>query len=224
MSALDLAALRTAPCHQSPYPHVIVPHFVRDEALEAINADFPTIRQPGLFPLSSLSIGGGFEAFIDELEGTEFRTAIAEKLGVRLEDCPPLITVRGRCRMRDGRIHTDTPSKIVSVLIYLNRDWEAQGGRIRVLRSNALQDYAEEIPPTGGTLFAFRRSERSWHGHEPYEGERRVIQVNWLTDQASLDHELRRHRVSAFFKKLNPVASGIFHRIAHRPDGPRAAR
>lgn len=222
MSALDLAALHVAPCHQDPYPHVIVPHFVRDEALEGINADFPAIRQPGLFPLPSLHLAGRFEALVDELESAAFRTAIAEKLGVNLEGCPPLITVRGRCRMRDGRIHTDAPSKVVSVLIYLNRRWDAEGGRIRVLRSNVLIDYAEEVPPTHGTMFAFRRSERSWHGHEPYEGERRVVQVNWLTDRASLDHELRRHCVSAFFKKLNPVASGIFHRAAPAPDGSRA--
>lgn len=36
-----------------------------------------------------------------------------------------------------------------------------------------LTDYAAEIQPNGGTLASFPRAENSWHGHEPYIGERR---------------------------------------------------
>jgi len=33
------------------------------------------------------------------------------------------------------------------------------------------------------------------------------VQLNWVTEQSVVDRELARHRVSAFFKKLNPFAA-----------------
>jgi len=65
-----------------------------------------------------------------------------------------------------------------------------------------LDDYAAEVPPTAGTLLAFRRGERSWHGHETFVGPRRVIQLNWVTDMAVVRREQRRHRFSAWTKAL----------------------
>jgi hypothetical protein len=50
----------------------------------------------------------------------------------------------------------------------------------------------------------FRRSEKSWHGHEPFEGPRRAIQMNWVTDKSVVAREQGRHRISSTFKKLNP--------------------
>ena len=40
-----------------------------------------------------------------------------------------------------------------------------------------------EVPPTEGTLLAFKRADNSWHGHKPFAGERRVIQFNWVTSE-----------------------------------------
>lgn len=206
MGYLDIPALRAAACHDEPYSYVIVPGFVRAGALDELNADFPSIRSPGSFPLSSLSHGPRFTALIEELKADDFRHALEDKFHVTLGGHPELITVRGRCRARDGQIHTDNRSKIVSVLIYLNKDWSADGGRIRVLRSaNSLDDCAEEIPPVGGTMLAFIRSQRSWHGHKPFKGQRRVLQINWISDQRSFDRELRRHRLSALSKRMNPL-------------------
>jgi len=31
-----------------------------------------------------------------------------------------------------------------------------------------------EVPPSDGTLVAFKRSDNSWHGHKPFSGKRRV--------------------------------------------------
>jgi hypothetical protein len=84
------------------------------------------------------------------------------------------------------------------------------GGRLRILRSKVdLDDYAAEVPPAAGTLLAFRRGEKSWHGHATYVGARRVIQLNWLTDMAFVRREQRRHRLSAWTKKL-------FYRAGHK--------
>jgi SM-20-related protein len=206
--SLDLDSFRAAALRQEPYEYVVVPDFIRAAAFEEILADYPAIARTGSYPPSELSYGGRFAAFLAELEGAEFRRAIEEKFALSLDGRPTMITVRGRTGDGDGYIHTDTATKIITVLIYFNRGWEADGGRLRILRGpRDLNDYAEEVSPYGGTLLAFRRSERSWHGHEKFAGQRRAIQLNWVTDMSVVNRELTRHRVSALFKKLNPFAA-----------------
>jgi SM-20-related protein len=206
--SLDLEKFNATPLRREPYDYLVVPDFVPPAAFEDIVANYPKVDRPGSFPTSTLDYGQRFSSFIEELEGPEFRRAIARKFGIDLEGRPTLITVRGRTRATDGKIHTDTGTKIITVLIYFNQQWEEDGGRLRILRSpDNLNDFAEEVSPYGGTLLAFRRSQNSWHGHEPFEGQRRAIQLNWVTDQSVVDRELARHRVSAFFKKLNPFAA-----------------
>jgi SM-20-related protein len=208
LSSIDIDAFNATPLKREPYDYLVVPNFVRPSAFEEIVGAYPDINQAGSFPTSTLSYGKRFTAFIDELESPELRRAVAAKFGLDLESRPTLITVRGRTRASDGKIHTDTGTKLITVLIYFNRGWEDGGGRLRILRDPpTLANYAEEISPFGGTLLAFRRSAKSWHGHEPFEGQRRAIQLNWVTDQATVDREIARHRVSAFFKKLNPFAA-----------------
>jgi hypothetical protein len=67
-----------------------------------------------------------------------------------------------------------------------------------------IDDYAREIVPLAGTMLAFRRSERSFHGHLPFIGPRRTMQLNWVRDHAVVRRELGRHRWSARLKALNP--------------------
>jgi SM-20-related protein len=204
MSVIDLDALRATPRKSDPYDYLVVPNFVPSDGLAKVIADFPTVKSTGSLPLTELDIHGAFKTLIERMEGPEFRDLIASKFGVDLEARPTMFTVRGRCHAADGKIHTDTGTKIITVLLYLNQAWEADGGRLRILRSPTLDDAADEVSPTGGTLLVFRRSEKSWHGHQPFEGSRRVIQMNWVTDQRVVAYEQRRHRVSAFFKRLNP--------------------
>ena len=50
-----------------------------------------------------------------------------------------------------------------------------------MLRSSSdIEDYAAEVPPLGGTVLAFRRTDTSYHGHKPFVGERRMVQMNYL--------------------------------------------
>lgn len=208
MTSLDYDALAAAPLKHEPYDYLVVPRFVRPERFETILADFPTVTQPGSVPPSSLDIRGAFAALLEEMDGPRFREAVAEKFALDLSDKPTMFTVRGRCRSADGKIHTDSETKIITVLLYLNRAWDTDGGRLRVLRSGTdLDDAAEEVAPHSGTLLIFRRSETSWHGHEPFEGERRVIQMNWVTGADVVAYEQRRHRLSSLVKALNPFAS-----------------
>lgn len=205
MGYLDLAALGAKPLQNQPYDYVVVPSFVRAEAFPDVIADYPAVPGPGSHPASELAVKGHFRALLDELDGPAFRHAIEVKFGVDLSSRPTMFTVRGECRWSDGKIHTDSTSKIITVLLYMNGRWDRDGGRLRILRNGTdLGDYVEEVPPHGGTLLAFRRSASSWHGHEPFQGPRRAIQMNWVTDSSVVAREEGRHRLATTLKKLNP--------------------
>ena len=80
---------------------------------------------------------------------------------------------------------------------------------MRLLRSpDDLSDYVAEVPPDRGTLLLFRNGPNAWHGFEPFEGPRRVIQVNWVTDESVVRREGARHQFSAFMKRLFGRAHG----------------
>ena len=200
---LRLEALRGTPLVSEPFAHLVVPGFVGAAGLAAINADYPQIASPGSFPTDQLVFGVGFQKLLDELESDDFREVFEEKFAVDLSGRPTITTVRGRCDAADGKIHTDSKSKIITVLIYMNESWENPGGRLRLLRSgHDLNDIIVEVPPVAGTLLAFRRSNNSWHGHEPFAGERRVIQFNWLTSAGNRQIAMLRHHTSASFKRV----------------------
>jgi len=203
LRSLDLAALRAVPLTREPFEYFVVPGFVRPEARAKINADYPKISDGGSFPASQLCYGPAFREFLDDLESDEFREAFEEKFALDLAGRPTTVTVRGQCSLKDGRIHTDTKSKIITILIYMNAAWEHPGGRLRLLKSaDNLDDAIMEVPPTEGTLLAFKRADNSWHGHKPFAGERRVIQFNWVTSEGDRKLAMLRHHVSAPFKRL----------------------
>jgi len=205
MTALDLKKFADTPLITDPYDYLIVPGFLKKEAIKRIDNDYPSLPSPGSFAISSVKAGSAFTELITEMSGEAVQIAFEKKFGVNLTGRPLTVTVRGRSQSKDGRIHTDTPSKILTLLIYMNTEWKNTEGRLRVLRSaDNLQNYAAEVPPEAGTLLAFRRSDVSWHGHEPFNGVRKVIQINWVTSQKILQREIRRHKISALFKKINP--------------------
>lgn len=209
MHGLDLAAFRATPLVRAPFPYLIVPGFIRPDALAGIGAAYPRIAQPGSFPVGGLHYGPAFRDFLGALEGPALRAACAEKFQLDLSDRPTMITVRGRCGPKDGNIHTDAATKLITVLIYLNAEWEGSGGCLRLLRSpDDLDDVLAEIPPVAGTLVAFRRTDHSYHGHRPFLGPRRVVQLNWVTSAAVRRRELTRHRMTAWVKK----AAALFRR------------
>jgi hypothetical protein len=184
MLTIDLERFHAAPLQREPFDYLIVPGFVQPAARVQLEADFPRITRPGSFPLRSVRGGAMFDQLMQELTGPEVCRAFTAKFGLDLASLPTVLTVRGRCSQQDGSIHTDLPGKVITVLIYLNDSWENEGGRLRLLRSNRnIDDVIAEVPPVEGTLLAFRRCDHSWHGHKPHRGERRVVQMNWVTRQ-----------------------------------------
>jgi len=203
---IDFEALAKSPMTREPFQFFATPGVLSAVDLAAVRADFPIIKSPGIFPLSELTYGPAFSQLIEDIQSQDLEDAVAENFGVDLSDKPLMVTVRGHAQRKDGRIHTDTKTKFVTCLLYLNDIWDEGGGRLRLLRgSGDINDFIVEIPPNGGTFVSFQRSENSWHGHEPFEGERRYVMFNWMTTHIALERELGRHRLSAMVKRLNPL-------------------
>ena len=171
----------------------------------ALATDFPRYRGAGFFPHEPADCGPSINQLVEELSSGAFADAIGSRLGIPdLGRYPSLVTICRSLNHRHGNVHTDSQSKIVTALLYLMEDWpvDERGGCLRFLRQ---QDdieslVAPEIRPVYGNLAAFRRSHNSWHGHLPFEGERRVIQVAWLTDASEKARKTRRGRLSRFVK------------------------
>jgi hypothetical protein len=204
---LDLNAFQRTPLITDPFPYIIVPGFISGPARAALGRDYPHIDKPGSFPVNDVRFGPAFGDFLTELEGPAMRAAFAEKFAIDLTDRPTMVTVRGQARAGDGRIHTDSRTKLITVLIYMNESWEAEGGRLRLLRSpDNLDDLIAEVPPAAGTLLAFQVTPNSWHGHVPISGPRRVIQLNWVENESVVRRERLRHGLSARVKRFFSLA------------------
>ena len=204
--SLDIAALDATPVASDPFAHVVVPHFVPAPFLERIRAGLPAMASGGSYPPESLALGPAAASLVGQMQGPAMRDAIARKFNLDLAGAPVMLTMRGRTREKDGRIHTDSEAKRVTVLLYLNpptEAWTKQEGCLRLLRTATdLDDYAVEVPPVNGTLLVFPNGPTTWHGHRTFVGQRHAIQLNYMTNDGRARSELRRHRWSALVKRL----------------------
>jgi len=196
MSLINLNVLREAPLQTDPFDFMVAPGFLSNEVLAQVNADYPAIDTAANHALENLHYGPAFESLMAELQSSEFAIALGERFDMDLAGLPTTITVRKFCERTDGNIHTDHKSKVITVLVYFNEQWEHEDGQLRMLRSKGnIEDYVAQVPPLGGTLLAFRRTDHSWHGHTQFVGERRMVQVNFL-DQSPL--AVAAQRISRF--------------------------
>jgi len=203
MSVLDIDVIRKAELKLDPFEYFIGSDFVRKESIPPLQANFPDFKTAGFHPVPDEAMKGAFGEAIRELGGEEMTAALSEKFGVDFTPFPRFITVRKISAAHEGRIHCDSESKVMSLLLYLNEGWSSPDGRLRVLRGEkSFDDYAAEVDPKVGTVFAFMRRDHSWHGHTPFVGERRVIQVAWLRSQDEIDRKSKRHKMSGFLKTI----------------------
>ena len=206
MGHLRIEKLRAAKLETDPFEYVVVPAFLNAASLKRINTTFPAIAKGGSYPIGSLESCSVINEVIDELDGPEFQRAIAEKFGIDLTGKPKMYSLRAWAGAKDGQIHTDSKDKIITVLLYLNESWPHEGGRLRLLRNGTdLENFVTEVSPDNGTLLVFRRADNSWHGHHPFEGQRRTLQMNWMTSEGSKGFHSIRHKLSAAIKKLTPA-------------------
>jgi SM-20-related protein len=200
---LNLSRLEAATVNAEPFEYLIVDDILHADCKTAISEDFPPIDRCGSFPLSTLQPKPAILQLVDELLGKDFESAVGKKFSMDLSQYPTMVTVRGQCNAAsDGRIHPDSKDKLITVLLYLNPVWRSNGGRLRILRSKNLDDFAAEVPPTIGSLLIFKRCDHSWHGHLPFEGKRMSLQMNWVKSDRYMRREQFRHQISSFIKSL----------------------
>jgi hypothetical protein len=210
MIALDYQKLADTPVATDPFPHLVVPEFVPPDSLRQVLAALPKLARRGSFPPDSVRLGPAARELVQQMESERLRDLIAARFGIDLADAPSMLTLRGWTSERDGRIHCDSTAKRVTVLLYLNPETAAFGrqeGCLRLLRGpNDLEDFAVEVPPVNGTLLVFPNGASAWHGHRRFVGQRYSIQLNYMTTDEKARSELRRHRLSAFVKRLTMAA------------------
>jgi len=164
--------------------------------------DFPDIIDGGSFHASSIPSGDTINQLIQELECEEFKKILETKFNLNLDKAKVATTLRGYSRKKDGKIHTDSKTKILTVLLYLNLNWPENRGNLRLLKGNSnLDEYIKEIPCTFGSLVSFRVTDECWHGFKPYEGKRLSIQLNYIYPEALSFHNLR-HKLSSSLKSI----------------------
>lgn len=202
-SILKLDALKNAEVVTTPYPFFMVENALADSEVQAVIKDFPKIEQGGSFNIEDVEIKPNFDRFLKSLDTPEFRQILTDKFDVNVMEHPMMITLRGYSRQKDGRIHSDSKSKLLTILIYLNESWDAPNGRLRILNDDKdINNYVAEIGAGPGSLVAFKVTDNGWHGYIPYEGQRQSIQINFLTsEKANAKHKFF-HGLSAKVKKI----------------------
>jgi len=204
METINLAAVRDAKVSHDPYDFLLGADFLNKDVVGDLKRDFPEISKPGYLTVDEVKLQGRFKTFIDELEGPELTEELSRRFGQDLHQYPRLTTIMARSQPKYGAIHTDGPSKVMTMLVYMNDAWQQdEGGRLRVLYDEKnFEPYALEVPPVMGTMFAFLRSDKSWHGHRPFAGDRRVVQVAWVKSQADVDRKKKHNKMAQFFKGI----------------------
>ncbi len=209
LAMIDLTALKAATISTDPFPHFQGGNVLKADQIDAMERDFPKLTSAGFLTLSEVKAEGAFARFLDELQGSEVADAVSDMLGFDLRDRPRLVTIMRLCPKRAGRIHTDGKVKLATMLVYFNRSWSAgHAGAIRALRTEEnIDDYVAEVEPIMGNFFGFLRSDHSWHGHLPFEGERKVVQITWLESEDAVERKKRNNALAQFLKKLSPKSS-----------------
>ena len=203
-SVINLDVIKNAEVHQEPYRYIVGDTFLKEDQIPKLREEFPPIDKPGYLTVDEVMIKGTFKQLIEELESDEMADAISAKLGLNLTPLPRLTTIRRLSQLKDGRIHTDSESKLATFLVYMNDSWNASAdGRVRVLNgADDFDDMTAEISPVMGSCFGFRRADNSWHGHKPFAGERRVVQITWLKDASELERKKKRNGMAQFLKGI----------------------
>ena len=201
---LNFELIKKAEINSEFYPFFTIRDvFLNKEDHKKIATDFPNINKGGSFPSEVVSYGESIQSLINCLEGDQMRTILENKFQVDLKDKPVVSTFRGYSRIKDGKIHSDSKTKIITVLLYLNENWDASSGLLRMLKEkDNIENYITEIPPSMGSMVAFKVTNNCWHGFIPFEGKRCSIQLNYLYRDALSQHKIR-HKLSSFFKKLS---------------------
>jgi hypothetical protein len=191
---------------REPFPFLIASSTLAETKRDALRRDFPKYKEAGYLPYSEKECGPAVVALINEVTSPEVADTLGDQLGIeRLSQYPTLVTISRFLNRRHGVIHTDGRSKIATALFYLNDSWDpTSGGCFRLLKGpDDIEDVvAPELKPLFGNFAMFKRTDNSYHGHLPFEGERRVIQIAWVVSEEEKLRKTKTGRLSRFLKSI----------------------
>ena len=132
---LNFELIKEAEINSEFYPFFTIQDvFLNKDDHKKISTDFPNIDKGGSFPSDSVSYGESIQSLIDCLEGDQMRSILENKFQVDLKDKPVVSTFRVYSRIKDGKIHSDSKTKVITVLLYLNENWDESSGLLRMLK------------------------------------------------------------------------------------------
>ena len=202
MKLLDKNKINLAEVNEEYFPFFHIENvFSSNTDVSSLVENFPDIDSGGSFPTDQIE-EGYIKDLVNELESKELKEILESKFKITLEDSEVVTTLRGHSRAKDGKIHTDSKSKILTILLYLNPNWNKHQGNLKLLKeNNNLNHIIKEISSEFGNLVAFKVTDNCWHGFEAYEGKRLSIQLNYIYPEALQSHNYR-HKISALLKRL----------------------
>ncbi|WP_430410393.1 2OG-Fe(II) oxygenase [Kordia sp.] len=205
--ASDIAAYQAA----SPYPHIILDGCLEETAAEKALRVFPKIKDEGWIHyvhvnekkhgLNKLELIPEFirDGIIKELNSPEFIHYLEQLTGI--PNLLPDTTIEGGGihQSENGgylNIHADFtvhPHKKmwrrrVNVLVYLNKDWEADYGGDLELWEKDMSKCAVKIAPVFNRIVIFNTDEDSYHGFPdpitcPEDVTRKSIALYYFTEE-----------------------------------------
>ena len=201
--ALDFDRIETAPVTEAPYPHAIIADSILPQAAAAIAKALPSVTEHGSLRFHQIDRSPELDALITELESDRFRALMEKKFDLDLSGKTIFHTYRGMMRKQDGVIHTDTPAKTLTILLYLNPPEGEEKVPLRLLNSSTdLDDYFAEVPSSMGTMLLFKVTDNCWHGHKSMTGPRHSLQLNYLSGIEMKGHERVRRRLAKLKRTL----------------------
>jgi len=199
---LNKDLLMDLPIQSDYFPFISVDNiFLSTSNANNLLKDFPVITKGGSFNVSS-DKENSIDLLIQDFKSCEIKKILEAKFDVSLKESILIPTIRGYSRKKDGEIHSDSSTKILTILIYLNDKWDHPNGLLRLLKKKEdIEDYIIEIPATLGSMVAFKVTENCWHGYKNFVGKRQSIQINYVHKGSQRIHKMR-HAISSFFKDL----------------------
>ena len=109
-------------------------------------------------------LSDAWQQLADDFLSPAYRTALAELTGCDLSKALLEVNVFHYGPGASLGPHPDLPDKIVTHVLYFNRNWNNRdGGCLTVLRSKSPASIAAEISPVIGNSAVLVRSDKSWH-------------------------------------------------------------
>ena len=144
---IDLNSIESAPINESFFPFFSVLNCITEEG-KVLPQNFPDLVKGGSYPSNMPGLSPVMESLIAEIESNEMQETLSKKFGINLDDVEVVTTIRGYSRLKDGKIHTDSKTKVLTLLLYLNESWEENTGLLRMLKNNHAVSYTHLTLPT----------------------------------------------------------------------------